>query len=138
MISTLRRAAATHTGWTTRMRVATVKATARRPYSVTPPPTPATVAIGRPLVNVHAPIADLTAAIVVTAAAVTRRYATTHSDQRRCQEAAHRRRPQTAAEHVSHCATSLLSAWVHSSSPKGAPAGSAITAVMPPWRSGCG
>src|SRR5882757_7100307 len=137
MIRVLRRAAM-HAWWTTVTRVASVKTTSRWPYSVTPPPSPATVVIGRPFIDVHAAIADLTTAIVVAVTAIARRYATNHSDQQHCAGAAHCRRLQTAAEHVFHCATSLLSARVHSSNPKGAPAGSAMTAVMPPWRSGCG
>lgn len=81
MIRTLRRTAM-RPWWTAMMiRVATVKATMRRPYSVAPPPSPATVAIGRPVINVYAAVADFTTIIIVAVATIARRYATTHSDQ---------------------------------------------------------
>ncbi len=81
MIRTLRRTAM-RTWWSAMIRVIMVKATMRRPYSVAPPPAPATVAIGRPVIHVHAAVADDTTTIIIIAvAAIAGRYATTHSDQ---------------------------------------------------------
>jgi hypothetical protein len=61
----------------------------------------------------------------------------TASDTRRQQR---RRQPdhagnRTTSENMAHWFTSLLSFSGHSSSPKGAPRGSATTATLPPWRS---
>jgi hypothetical protein len=62
-------------------RVASIEpAMRRRAYSVTPPPAPATVVIARPLVHVHAAIAN-SAAIVIAITAITSRYAAADNSQ---------------------------------------------------------
>jgi hypothetical protein len=136
MISVRRWATVTTGWWAAMIWMVMVKSTARRPHSVSPcSPSPATVLVTRPVINVYTTIAAI---IVAISAVITRCNATTDNEKQPNQGAAHCHRLRTAAEWVSHCATSLLSARVHSSSPKGAPAGSAMTAVIPPWRSRCG
>lgn len=53
----------------------------RRAYSVTPPPTPATVVIARPLIHVHAAITNDAAAIVIAISAIASRYAAADNGQ---------------------------------------------------------
>jgi len=52
------------------------------------------------------------------------------------------KRPQSDSRpefmHGVHFGSTLVSVSLHSINPTGAPAGSATTATMPPWRSACG
>jgi hypothetical protein len=97
--------------WATAIRMATIKAAARRPYAVPATPSaPATVVIAGTFIHINTTITDLAAAIIVAVVTIARGNTTSHSDQQHCQAAAHRRFLQTVSDHVFHGATSLLSA----------------------------